>query len=374
MPDQTTSSSRVVPPQPAVLTRDVTPTAPREQRAARILLGIALLGLGVFVLEGFLRALVWAAVLAVATWPLYFRVQSRMPLDKHNIMLPLLFTTVSIMVVLVPLALLAWQAGHEARTIAGWIRAARENGAVMPEALAQLPAGQAQFNAWWADNLAKPEDARALLGRLDSEMMVFGRSYGSRILHTAVSIVFTFLTLFFLYREGPSLGPQLMGVSRQMFGSHGERVSRQIVASIHGTVDGLVMVGLGTGFILGIGYAVAGVPHPALLGAASAVGAMVPLGATIMLVIACMLALAAGKTLTAITLFALGFVVIFVADHFVRPTLIGGATKLPFLWVLLGILGGVESFGLLGLFVGPAVMAALILLWREWVGDGKSPA
>ena len=53
-----------------------------------------------------------------------------------------------------------------------------------------------------------------------------------------------------------------------------------------------------------------------------------------------------------------------------RPVLIGGATRLPFLWVLLGILGGVESFGLLGLFVGPAVMAVLVMLWREWVAAG----
>jgi predicted PurR-regulated permease PerM len=60
-----------------------------------------------------------------------------------------------------------------------------------------------------------------------------------------------------------------------------------------------------------------------------------------------------------------GFAVIFLADHFVRPKLIGGATKLPFLWVLLGILGGVESFQRHGLFLGPAIMAALMLLWRD---------
>jgi predicted PurR-regulated permease PerM len=57
----------------------------------------------------------------------------------------------------------------------------------------------------------------------------------------------------------------------------------------------------------------------------------------------------------------------FATDHFVRPVLIGGATKLPFLWVLLGILGGLEVWGLLGLFLGPAIMAALMLLWRDWV-------
>ncbi len=69
----------------------------------------------------------------------------------------------------------------------------------------------------------------------------------------------------------------------------------------------------------------------------------------------------------------LGFAVTFIADHFVRPVLIGGATRLPFVWVLLGILGGVEAYGLVGLFMGPAIMAALILLWREWVGSQKGP-
>ncbi len=78
---------------------------------------------------------------------------------------------------------------------------------------------------------------------------------------------------------------------------------------------------------------------------------------------------AAGKTAMAVVVVAGGFLTTFVADHFVWPQLIGGATRLPFLWVLLGILGGVETFGLLGLFLGPAVMPAMILLWREVSGE-----
>ena len=71
------------------------------------------------------------------------------------------------------------------------------------------------------------------------------------------------------------------------------------------------------------------------------------------------------STIAAIGLLAFGSTVIFVADHFVRPILIGGTIRLPFVWVLLGILGGLESFGLLGLFLGPALLAVLITLWRE---------
>jgi predicted PurR-regulated permease PerM len=94
---------------------------------------------------------------------------------------------------------------------------------------------------------------------------------------------------------------------------------------------------------------------------------MIPFGAAVLIGLAALMLLGQGAVGWAMAIIALGAAVIFVADHFVRPVLIGGATRLPFLWVLIGILGGVEAFGLLGLFIGPAVMAALILLWRELV-------
>ncbi len=164
---------------------------------------------------------------------------------------------------------------------------------------------------------------------------------------------------------------QLQRASARAFGPGGERVGRQMIASVHGTVDGLVLVGLGEGFILGIGYLVTGVPHPTLFGLFTAIAAMLPFGASLVFGIAALILLTQGSVVSAIIIGVLGFVVTFVADHFIRPTLIGSATRLPFLWVLLGILGGVETWGLLGLFLGPAIMAALMLLWREWAGAAQ---
>ena len=66
-------------------------------------------------------------------------------------------------------------------------------------------------------------------------------------------------------------------------------------------------------------------------------------------------------------------VVVGIADHFIRPALIGSATRLPFLWVLIGILGGVEVLGLLGLFVGPATMAVLMMFWRDFLEGAGQP-
>jgi predicted PurR-regulated permease PerM len=124
-------------------------------------------------------------------------------------------------------------------------------------------------------------------------------------------------------------------------------------------------VGLGEGLILTVVYYFAGVPQALLLGVATAIGAIIPFGAFVMFSIAAVLLIAKGAAVSAGIVFAAGLVVLALADHLVRPYIIGNATRLPFLFVLVGILGGVEAFGILGLFLGPAIMTILVDLWRE---------
>lgn len=147
-----------------------------------------------------------------------------------------------------------------------------------------------------------------------------------------------------------------------------------MVHAVRGTVNGLVFVGMGEGAVLGLAYVVLGVPHPVLFGGMTAVLGMIPFGAPLIFCICALVLLSQSGLIPALVLVGIGTLVVFVADHFIRPVLIGGAVKLPFLWVLLGILGGLEEFGLVGLFLGPAVMAALIALWREWVAVAREPA
>lgn len=344
----------------------------RRQQAARILLGVALLALGLYTLSSFLRALAWAGVLAVAIAPLYGRALSRFGQGRHNVLLPLGFTLGAVLLVVVPFTVGGIQASSEARQVITLANAAREEGMAAPDWLQGLPLVGPRAMAWWEANLVHPDDAKRLLGQVNrAEIMSFSRSFGSRLIHQVITLAFTLVTLFFLLKDGPALSVKLLATADQMFGPAGPRVARQMVASIHGTVDGLVLVGLGVGAMLGVGYWLAGVPHPVLLGAITAFAAMLPGGATVILAFAALIALAQSHTMAAAILFGVGVVIIFAADHAIRPALIGGATRLPFLWVLLGILGGVETFGLLGLFLGPAIMAALILLWREWTGDAK---
>ncbi len=270
----------------------------------------------------------------------------------------------------VPLGLVGIQLAREAHAAAAWVRNAQENGVEEPNALKRLPFGQAQVDEWWQQNLADAGGAKQLVQRTTRGNAVdVGRMVGAQVARRLTLFVFTLLTLFFLFREGEALTRQMRRAAARAFGPSGERLGQQIIASVHGTVDGLVLVGLGVGMVLGVVYAVAGVPHPTSFGALTAIAAIIPFGAPIVFACAALLLAAKGSVGWAIAVFATGVVVTFLADHFVRPALIGGATKLPFIWVLLGILGGVEVWGLIGLFLGPAIMAALIMLWREWAGE-----
>ncbi|HYZ24172.1 MAG TPA: AI-2E family transporter [Rhodopila sp.] len=347
----------------------------RPQQAAKGALALLLTVAGLWTLRNYLPALGWAAILAIAVWPLYQHAVRRWPPGRHNVLWPAVFTLAVALIFLLPLGMVAYQAGKEAQGVYHTIDQARTEGIPPPDFLARLPYGGAEATRWWQENLSTPEQASALLEKAQPSRFVSqGRELGAVIVHRMVLFAFTLLTLFFLFKEGDAVARQLQTAGTRAFGPSGERIGRQMMNSVHGTVDGLVLVGLGEGVLMGVGYVIAGVPHPTLFGLFTAIAAMVPFGAPVVFGIAALVLLVQGTIVWAVIIAALGFVVTFVADHFIRPQLIGSATRLPFLWVLLGILGGVETWGLLGLFLGPAIMAALILLWREWSGEAGKPA
>jgi predicted PurR-regulated permease PerM len=347
------------------------PPATRGQTIAFGALALGFLLLGLFTLKNFLDALVWAGIFAIALWPLYERAIARFPPGRHNILLPAVFTFGIAFLFILPLGIVGVQLAGQADKAQDWLQDVRANGIAEPAVLEDLPFGQAELDSWWQQNLGTPANARKLVQQATrGHVAHVGQLVGEQVIRRLTEFVFTLLALFFLFKEGHGLTRQARRVATRAFGLGGERIGRQIIASVHGTVNGLVLVGLGEGVLLGIVYAVAGVPQATVLGLLTAVAAMVPFAGAVMFSIAALLLLAQGAIVWAIVVFCTGVVVTFVADHFIRPVLIGGATRLPFIWVLLGILGGVEAWGLLGLFVGPAIMATLILLWREWAGEG----
>jgi len=354
---------------PAVVVTEGRP--PTVQRVSRLVLVAALVLLGLWILHEFLAALAWAAVFAIALWPFYRRLIARLPERGHE-GAALLVTALIAVVFVAPFIYLAIKLAQEVHVVFDLVTTAQREGIPVPEWVPGLPLVGHSFADWWRTNLGDPQMAHELLGRLRPSTES-AREYGSAAIHRLTIFVFTLLTLFFLFRDGTLLARQLRQVSDRLLGERGERIAQQMIAAVHGTVSGLVLVGLAEGFVLGLVYFGVGLPHPVLVGVLTGILAIIPFGAPVVFGAAALFLVAQGNVVGGIVIVAAGFVVTFVADHFVRPFLIGGAARLPFLWVLLGILGGLHTFGFLGLFLGPAVMAALISLWREWTEPLPAP-
>src|SRR3569623_346052 len=346
-------------------------TAPRQARIARGVLIALLVLLGLWLLLPFLPALVWALIIAVAIDPLVKRAERRFT-RPQSILIALGVTLALALLVMVPIAFGVAQGAREAQDVARWMAAARDHGLPPPAWLAQLPWGSGEATAWWRENLSDPVTANALFQTVGGMLWsAQSRLIGIWLLHRSVVFAFTLLTLFFLIRDRDTVVAQCRTMSDRLLGPTGERIGQQALLSVRGSIDELLLVGIGEGAVMAVVYEVLGVPRALLLGVATAIAALIPFGAAEMIVLAALLLLAQGAIGGAIAVVVIGLVVVGIADHFLRPVMIGSATRLPFLWVLLGVLGGVETLGLLGLFVDPATMAVLVMLWREVVApDG----
>jgi predicted PurR-regulated permease PerM len=337
---------------------------PDYQLIGRIALVVAAALLAVWMLWRFLPALAWAAVLAIATWPLRERLIRG---GAQPWLIATLLTALVALALMVPFVLIGVQIAREALVLIHAVRGWKESGLATPDWIAQLPWVGAYAATWWHEHLADPEGAKELLGRAESIGILHWTQLGSQLAGRIVVLLFTLLALFFLYRDGPRIIEQSKTLTNRLLGPPVRRIGEDAVNAVRATVNGLVLVGLAEGVVLGFAYVAAGLPHPVLFAFATGVLATVPFGAPLVFGIAALLLLAQSQVTAGILIFLFGWVVVFVADHFVRPILIGSAAQIPFLWVLLGIFGGLETFGLVGLFLGPAIISVLLAIWRDAV-------
>ncbi|TKC92516.1 AI-2E family transporter [Trinickia terrae] len=340
----------------------------KPQHIAAAVLYAALVLLALWVMRDFIPAVAWAGVIAIALWPLLTRLEARSGSHKRTTLVAIALTAAVGLLIVLPFVLVFAQAVSEMHDFIAWLREAEATGIPVPDFVAHLPFGSAQVASWWQDNLALPLHGSPAMKALHGDAVVtIGRRFGTLAAHGLVVFSFTLVTLFVMFQAGPRLSCNLLKGTRRAFGSHGALLAVRMAAAVRSTVSGLVVVGLGEGAFLGIAYLVSGVPHAAVLGLLTAIAAMLPFCAPLVFCGAALWLFAQGAAAGAIGVAVFGFIVVFIAEHFVRPLLIGGSTRLPFLLVLFGILGGAQTFGFLGLFIGPALMTVLTVLWSEWV-------
>jgi predicted PurR-regulated permease PerM len=344
----------------------------RARALTRAAIALVVVLLALWVARDFLVALIWAAIIAITVWPIYTRFANFILGGRSPALAPTLFTVLTGLVLLGPIVLTAHQIAQGSDAFVQALDQLRESGMPVPAWLAQLPIAGAYLDLWWRTNLSNPELLVEWLRGVNVEnITAWTGTLGGALLHRLFLFLITLIALFLLLRDGSWLADRALATAERLLGNPGERLASKITDAIRATVNGTVAAAILKGAVIGIAYFLTGVPHPLLFVVLTVALAMVPLGAWLALSVAALtLALPGATTLAAAGLFGFGAATLLIGEYLIQPALIGGTARLPFLLVLIGIFGGMQSFGLVGLFLGPVIMAALLTVWREWIGVG----
>ena len=335
-------------------------------RKRQMLLLAAILSLAAWIAWAFLVPLAWAAVLAIAEWPLYRRTLDRAP--KHPALVASGFAFATALIVLVPLSLAGVSLAQESQAALDWLKHAQADGIPAPGWLAGLPLVGLRLQTYWQQHLGNPKAANALLGSLSATSILgWTKSIGGEVARQLGLFLITLFALVSLLSRGVRIGERGQLIAGRLFGPLGEDFLQRMIVAVCGTVGGTVIVSFGEGALIGVGYLIANVPQPLLFTTFTMLLALVPFGAWAVFGLASLIIIGGGHALAGGLLFAFGVTVMTVGDNVVQPAVIGSAVELPFLLALIGAFGGLASVGLVGLFIGPVVMAALLLAWREWI-------
>lgn len=330
--------------------------------------------LAVWILRHFIEPLAWAAIVAIATWPMYRLFARRIGSNASSGVAAVAFTALVTVFVFLPMAFAFGALFAEAGRLVAWLQALDHTGVAMPWWLDGLPlVGDAVKERWWAV-LGSPGGVTGLLKQAESSALLVWAPALGRFVERHVFIgLFVIFALFFIFRSGESLGAVLRRMAEERFDPRANRFIALGVRAIRATVSGMVALALFDGVATGLLYAAAGVPRPAVWGAVTGLLAMLPfVGYAVVAGVGVGLA-AHGAGWSAMAVVLAGSAVVFSGDKVLRPLLVGGAVELNLFWVLVGSIGGFQMLGPLGVFVGPVVLALCGEMWREWVREPPAP-
>ncbi|MCM5558648.1 AI-2E family transporter [Pleomorphomonas sp. NRK JP5] len=347
--------------------------------AARWLLLLVVIA-GIYFFSGFVVPVLAALVIGFATWPL-FRDLTR--LCDGNTKLSASIALVCILLFLiVPMLVAVSFALEEFRGWFSWLVEANRSGVAVPPWITALPMVGDWLTAQWNLHVGPPGAIGELIQIVSGANM--GNIYravmtaGGEAFRLLLMLLFMMIALFFVYKDGSALVEQIDLVGERVLPTRWGRISRIVPATISSTVTGMTLIAIGEGIVLGIAYWIAGVPSPAIFGVITGVMALIPGGAPLSFTLISIYLAASGHPVEGAALFAWGTVELFIVDKTLRPRLVGGPIKLPFLPTFFGLVGGVKTMGFLGLFIGPVLMALLVAIWREWLaelrGEDEKPA
>jgi predicted PurR-regulated permease PerM len=334
-------------------------------------IGVLLVG-SAWTLLPFLNGLIWATTIAIATWPALLRVE-RLTGGRRSTAVAIM-TLAMLLVFIVPFAL----------AMGALLDAADRSPAVIhdflarglgppPEWVARIPLlGSHLADRWQAVAGGGPDALSAMLEPYGIAVATWAIAATGGVSRIAVLILLTIVLVAILYSQGETVASGARAFANRLGGEAGERTIRLAAQAIRSVALGVVLTALIQSLLAGLGLYFCGIPHPGLLTAVAFLLGIAQIGPVPVLAPAVLWLYWAGSTgwATVLLIWSLPVAAI---DNIVRPVLIRRGVQLPLLLIIGGVIGGLISFGVVGLFVGPVVLAATYTLAKDWVAPGALP-
>lgn len=337
--------------------------------------GIALLTVGCFlVVRPFLAALLFAVVLCLSTWPAFTWLKAR--LGGREALAALVFALAMLLAIALPVALAAHSLVTHSSQAIDMVRGFLDRGPVqLPEWARTLPLVGAGLDEYWQRLTGSREELVALARRLAEPAKGFLFAAGSAAGEGLLQILLAIFVAFFLYRDGDHATRLIRdGMTRVAGSDRGLAVIATAQNAVKGVVYGLIGTAIAQSLVALLGFVIAGVPAAFLLAALTFVLSLVPMGPVFIWGGAAAWLYGHGEPGWAIFMAIYGVAVISSVDNFVKPILMSRAGGLSMLLVVLGVFGGAVSFGFIGLFVGPALLAVAWSLVNQWLDAQRKEA
>ena len=336
-----------------------------------VLFIVALIVANFFILKPFLPAFVWAVTIVVATWPLMLRLQTWLR-GKRGFAVAVMSLAL-LLILIVPFTFAIVTLVDNADMIKGSAESLKAKGLPPPPGwVSGIPlAGPRLSESWQELASAGPEGLSARVVPYAGKIVNWFVDQAGSIGMMFVQFLLTVIICAILYAGGEPAADAVRRFFRRLAGQKGDDMIVLAARAIRGVALGVVVTALVQSLLGGIGLAVAGVPAAAVLTAIMFMLCIAQLGPALILFPAVAWLFWSDQTLWGSVLLVWSLFVV-TLDNFLRPILIKKGADLPLLLIFAGVIGGLIAFGIIGLFIGPVVLAVTYTLLGAWVDGGES--
>ncbi len=340
-----------------------------EKLVLLAIIALLLIGSIVMVLP-FLRAILWAVVFAVTLWPYFVKLEKA--LGGRTTLAAVIPTLLLALVFFLPMVYVGYKLAGQASVALDYTEGLIEKGLGPPPAwLKGLPLiGEKLGGVWQTTGQDTPkliEMVKPHIKVLLDSIVSAGTGMAQIVLITVLSLILFFLVV----KEADSIRKSLEKMAVRLGGEKGRRLLFVAGSTMRSVVFGILIAALTQGIMAIFGLWISGVPNPVLIGAVAGVLALIPIGLIqlVLLPAAGWLIFYKGEIGWGIFLAVWSFTVIGNIDNVIRPMFISRGANVPFLVILLGVLGGLATGGIIGLFIGATLLAVVYTMLKEWLAE-----